>query len=89
MERIVKEMKYNSTTDKNIVVSASQAIAQGISTDGGLFVPQEIPQYSLADIESFTIHWRERKRGAGLQPAESGLYRPDPEPDLDNANVGK
>ena len=47
-------MKYNSTTDKNIAVSASQAIAQGISTDGGLFVPQEIPQYSLADIESFT-----------------------------------
>ena len=47
-------MKYNSTTNKNIVVSASQAIAQGISTDGGLFVPQEIPQYSLADIESFT-----------------------------------
>ena len=47
-------MKYNSTTDKNIVVSASQAIAQGISTDGGLFVPQEIPQYSLADIERFT-----------------------------------
>ena len=47
-------MKYNSTTDKNIVVTASQAIAQGISTDGGLFVPQEIPQYTLADIESFT-----------------------------------
>lgn len=45
-------MKYNSTTDKRIVVSASQAIAQGISSDGGLFVPQEIPQYSLADIES-------------------------------------
>ena len=47
-------MKYNSTTNKTILVSASQAIAQGISTDGGLFVPQEIPQYSLADIESFT-----------------------------------
>ena len=47
-------MKYNSTTDKNIVVSASQAIAQGISTDGGLFVPQEIPQYSLSDIENLT-----------------------------------
>lgn len=47
-------MKYNSTTNKNIVVSASQAIAQGISTDGGLFVPQEIPQYSLADIESIS-----------------------------------
>lgn len=24
-----------------------------------------------------------------MQPAESGLFRPDPEPDLDNANVGK
>ena len=47
-------MKYNSTTDKNIVVSASQAIAQGISSDGGLFVPQEIPQYSLSDIENLT-----------------------------------
>ncbi len=43
-------MKYNSTTDKKIVVSASQAIAQGISTDGGLFVPVEIPHYTLDDI---------------------------------------
>jgi len=47
-------MKYNSTTDKNIVVSASQAIAQGISADGGLFVPQSIPQYTLSDIEKMT-----------------------------------
>lgn len=47
-------MKYNSTTDKSIVVSASQAIAQGISADGGLFVPMEIPQYSAADIEALT-----------------------------------
>lgn len=45
-------MKYNSTTDKSIVVSASQAIAQGISADGGLFVPQEIPHYTLSDIEA-------------------------------------
>ncbi len=47
-------MKYNSTTNKNLVVSASQAIAQGISSDGGLFVPQEIPQYSMSDIENLT-----------------------------------
>ena len=47
-------MKYNSTTDKSIVVSASQAIARGISADGGLFVPTEIPQYSLSDIEALT-----------------------------------
>lgn len=38
---------YNSTRDKNIKVSAAQAIAQGISTDEGLFVPEEIPKYSL------------------------------------------
>ena len=50
----LSDMKYNSTTDKGIVVSASQAIAQGISTDGGLFVPMEIPQYSFSDIEAFT-----------------------------------
>ena len=47
-------MRYNSTTDKNIVVSASQAIAQGISTDGGLFVPMEIPQYGMSEIEALS-----------------------------------
>lgn len=40
-------MLYNSTENKQEVVSASQAIAQGISKDGGLFVPQELPEYSL------------------------------------------
>ncbi len=39
-------MLYNSTENKQEVVSASQAIAQGISKDGGLFVPQEFPRYS-------------------------------------------
>ncbi len=42
---------YNSTTDKSVSVSAAQAIAQGISSDGGLFVPCEIPSYSLDDIK--------------------------------------
>ena len=40
-------MLYNSTENKNEVVSSAQAIAQGISSDGGLFVPQEIPAYTL------------------------------------------
>lgn len=39
-------MLYNSTENNNEVVSASQAIAQGISKDGGLFVPQELPKYT-------------------------------------------
>lgn len=43
-------MNYNSTRNNNTVVSASTAIAQGISTEGGLFVPQSLPAYSLDDI---------------------------------------
>ena len=38
-------MLYNSTQNAAEVVSAAQAIAQGISKDGGLFVPQEFPKY--------------------------------------------
>ncbi len=45
-------MNYNSTRNKNTVVSASQAIAQGISEEGGLFVPQSLPKYSLDDIKA-------------------------------------
>ena len=39
-------MLYNSTQNAAEVVSAAQAIAQGISKDGGLFVPQEFPKYT-------------------------------------------
>lgn len=39
-------MLYNSTENKNEVVSSAQAIAQGISKEGGLFVPQEMPSYT-------------------------------------------
>ena len=45
-------MNYNSTRNNQTVVTASQAIAQGISDEGGLFVPQSIPQYALEDIQA-------------------------------------
>lgn len=45
-------MFYTSTRDKSIKVTASQAIAQGISEEGGLFVPCELPQFSLEKINS-------------------------------------
>ncbi len=45
-------MLYNSTENKNEVVSAAQAIAQGISKDGGLFVPQELPEYTEDTFKS-------------------------------------
>lgn len=45
-------MLYTSTRDKSIRVSAAQAIAQGISEEGGLFVPVELPKFSLDKISS-------------------------------------
>ena len=44
-------MIYTSTRDSSVKVTASQAIAKGISADGGLFVPTEIPKLSTADLQ--------------------------------------
>lgn len=44
-------MYYKSTRNSNVNVTSAQAIAQGISTDGGLFVPSEIPSISFDDIK--------------------------------------
>ncbi|MTB63744.1 threonine synthase [Streptococcus sp. zg-86] len=38
---------YQSTRDSNNTVTASQAILQGLATDGGLFTPITYPQVSL------------------------------------------
>ncbi len=43
-------MLYTSTRDKSIRVESSVAIAHGISKEGGLFVPEEIPKIGLDDI---------------------------------------
>ncbi|MBQ3136516.1 MAG: threonine synthase [Clostridia bacterium] len=45
-------MLYTSTRDKNVKVTSAQAIAQGISADGGLFVPESIPQIDSDFIDS-------------------------------------
>lgn len=39
-------MFYTSTRDKSVKVTAAEAITNGISAEGGLFVPCEIPQVS-------------------------------------------
>lgn len=44
-------MRYNSTRQKSIQVSAAQAISKGISGDGGLFVPEQLPALQRADLE--------------------------------------
>ena len=45
-------MFYKSTRNSEVKVSSAQAIAQGISEDGGLFVPSEIPAIRLDDIKA-------------------------------------
>ena len=45
-------MLYNSTQNAAEVVSAAQAIAQGISKDGGLFVPQDFPKYDTETLKA-------------------------------------
>ena len=38
---------YQSTRDKTNKLTASQAILQGLATDGGLYVPNQIPDVAL------------------------------------------
>lgn len=47
-------MKFQSTRDVNKTkYDSAQVIKQGLASDGGLFVPEEIPAISLEEISSF------------------------------------
>lgn len=43
-------MFYNSTRNSDIKVSSAEAITQGISAEGGLFVPESIPSITLDEV---------------------------------------
>lgn len=45
-------MFYNSTRNSEVKVSSAEAITQGISAEGGLFVPESIPKLTLEEIKS-------------------------------------
>lgn len=45
-------MRYTSTRDARVDVTSSQAITKGISPDGGLYLPRNIPSLSLWEIKS-------------------------------------
>lgn len=45
-------MFYNSTRNSTVKVNSAEAITQGISADGGLFVPESIPALSLDEIKA-------------------------------------
>ena len=47
----VKTLKYTSTRDSSLEVDSARAIVEGISRDGGLFVPTSIPQVDREFLE--------------------------------------
>ena len=47
-------MKYISTRNKSIKVTSAEAIVNGLSKDGGLFVPETFPKLSAKDFEELT-----------------------------------
>ncbi len=56
-------MFYTSTRDNKVHVTSAQAITNGISADGGLFVPEEIPKISLQDLRKLTeVNYIERAK---------------------------
>ena len=50
------DILYNSTRSKNAPVTASEAILKGLSEDGGLFVPDQIPAFdkSFRELSEMT-----------------------------------
>jgi len=54
-------MNYISSRNKSIITTGTKAIVQGISIDGGLFVPLTFPTISKVDFDSFCdIDYSER-----------------------------
>ena len=43
-------MYYKSTRDSSVRVESAVAISQGISADGGLFVPEQIPSITKEEL---------------------------------------
>ena len=56
-------MNYVSTRNKSVKVSAAKAIAQGISTEGGLFVPDSFPTLKKEDFAALSkMDYREKAK---------------------------
>ena len=45
-------MKYYSTRDKSVRMEAAEAVKMGLSRDGGLLTPVEIPQIDEAFLRA-------------------------------------
>lgn len=58
------QVLYKSTRGKEETVTASMAILKGLSEDGGLFVPTEIPKL---DVPPYLSRSEERRVGKSVQ----------------------
>lgn len=56
-------MLYTSTRDNSVRVTASKAITDGISPDGGLYIPVEIPKLSPCELKDLcSANYKERAK---------------------------
>lgn len=54
-------MKYYSTRDTSIKITAAEAIASGLAPDGGLFVPESLPTIGAPELEKLMgMDYRQR-----------------------------
>lgn len=53
------EIQYNSTRSKSAPVKASEAILKGLAPDGGLFVPERIPELTIPFEELAGMDYRQ------------------------------
>ena len=44
-------MNYKSTRNSNVSVTSAEAIAEGISPDGGLYLPEIIPSFTEEELD--------------------------------------
>ncbi|MET0016786.1 threonine synthase [Oscillibacter sp.] len=65
-------MKYYSTRDTAVSLSAAQAVKQGLSRDGGLLTPMEFPKLSEGDLNAM-LPMTYQQRAAAIM----GLYLTD------------
>ncbi|MEG2175234.1 MAG: threonine synthase [Oscillibacter sp.] len=65
-------MKYTSTRDKTLRFDAAEAVKMGLSRDGGLLTPCEIPHMDEALLQGL-VHARYQERAAKIM----GLYLTD------------
>lgn len=75
-------MKYYSTNNKNLKVSFQEAVTKGLSPDGGLFMPEFIPQLDtkfLQNLDKYSI------QEIGFEVSK--LFVEDEIPDSDLNNI--